>query len=491
MTTFFRKPVHCIIICFSLFLVFKKVSGNEFDKLGNPIIGLWQATLIDKGTEMIVVLDIYSTDSDSLACTFDLTDFGFLNIPFGKFKLDDGNFTLPGFNASFDAGSQRITAMFTLMGDQKVVEFNRIDSKPAFNFDYPEKEVDWVMETNSPIWSTLMVSDGQLIFGNDAGNLYSINIENLTTSWIFESESKIRSKALVKDNFVYFSSDDGYLYSIHFDTGKLNWKAYIGNDASPRNLPAKEGSTYDYLCSSPVIEKGTIYIGSIDSCFYAINQSNGKIKWKYKTGNIIRSTPVVDAGVVYFGSWDNNMYAINVKNGSLEWKYDAGGSIQSSPVIIDNKVVFGSRSAFIFAVDKKSGTELWKTSNWGSWVESSPVIYDGIIYIGSSDFRKVHAIDPENGEVISSTRVEAWAWSTPALNEKYLFIGGAGTAHRTDNMHGSFYCINRKTGKISWQVRVADNPDVFIFGYVSSPVINKDWVFFGGVDGKIYGVKNE
>ena len=490
MTYFLKRFSPSLVICLSLLLFFENASANEFDNLGNSIIGLWQTTLSDNGTEMMLVLDIQSTDSDSLECTLDMTDFGFLNIPVGKFKLNDGNFTFPGFNASYDADGQRITGILTALGDEIIVEFKRIESKPTFSFEYPEKEIDWIMETNSPIWSSLSVSDGQLIFGNDAGNLYSINMDDLETSWIFNSESKIRSKALVNDKLVYFTSDDGYLYSIHAGNGKLNWKVYIGNDASPRNLPALEASTYDYMCSSPVIEKGTIYVGSIDSCLYAINKVNGEIKWKYKTGDIIRSTPIVDSGIVYFGSWDHYMYAINLKNGTLVWKYDAGERIQSTPVIIDNKLIFGSRSASIVGIDKNTGAELWKTTYWGSWVESSPVIFDGIIYIGSSDFRKVHAIDPENGKVIWSTRVEAWTWSTPAINEEYLFIGGAGTMHRTDVMNTSFYCINRNTGEISWQVRVAENADVFIYGFASSPVTWNNWVFFGGIDGKIYGINN-
>lgn len=491
MTKFFRKPIHFILICISFVFFVKKASGIEFDNQVNPIIGLWQTTLNDKGAKFIVVLDIQSTDTDSLACTFDLTDLGFLNIPLGKFILDDGNFTLPGFNASYDSEAQLITGIFTSMGDEAVAEFNRIDAKPTFNFDYPEREVDWVMETNSAIWSTLVVSDGQLIFGNDAGNLYSINLETHKTSWIFKSESKIRSKALVKDKLVYFSSDDGYLYSIQFGTGKLNWKAYIGNDASPRSIPAKEASTYDYMCSSPVIEKETIYVGSIDSSLYAINAINGKTKWKYNTGGLIRSTPIVDSEFIYFGSWDNHMYAIQVKDGALAWKYDAGGSIQSTPAIIDNKLIFGSRSAFIYCLDRKSGAELWKTTYWGSWVESSPVIYDETIYIGSSDYRKIHAIDPQNGNVMWDAKIEGWAWSTPAVNENYVFIGSSGIHDYGEKMHSRFYAINRQNGNIKWQVSVADNPDGFVYGFVATPVVWKNWVFFADLEGKIYGIKEQ
>jgi hypothetical protein len=66
MTYFLKRFSPSLVICLSLLLFFENASANEFDNLGNSIIGLWQTTLSDNGTEMMLVLDIQSTDSDSL-----------------------------------------------------------------------------------------------------------------------------------------------------------------------------------------------------------------------------------------------------------------------------------------------------------------------------------------------------------------------------------------------------------------------------------------
>ena len=41
---------------------------------------------------------------------------------------------------------------------------------------------------------------------------------------------------------------------------------------------------------SPVISEGLVYVGSLDSVFYALNLSTGNVQWKFKTGGEIRST---------------------------------------------------------------------------------------------------------------------------------------------------------------------------------------------------------
>jgi outer membrane protein assembly factor BamB len=491
MTTFFRKAALFVLVYISFFLYAEKVAGNEFENLGNPIIGLWQTTLNDKGATSILVLEIKSTETDSLECLINLPECGLKNLPYGKFIMEVGNFELPGLNASYDADNQLISGIFTALGSEDILEFERFKAWPKYTFNYPEKEIDWTFQTDAPIWSPLTIFGGQLILGNDGGSLYSINIEENSISWIFKTDSRIRSKAVVWNHKVYFSSDDGFLYSLDFENGEMNWKTNIGNNVSPRSVPALEGSTYDFLCSSPVIDNGILYIGSIDSCLYAIDDKTGDIKWKYKSDNIVRSTPAVDSDNVYFGSWDNYMYAINKKDGSLNWKQNSYWRIQSSPVIADDKIIFGSRSAQIIALDKNTGEQIWRTLYWSSWVESSPVYYDGMIYVGSSDYRKVHAIDPENGEVAWEARIEGWAWPTPALSDKYLYIGSSGTLNYAESMHGRFYAVNRLNGNIEWKVSVDDNPDVFAYGFVASPVVWDNWVFFADLDGKIYGIKEE
>jgi outer membrane protein assembly factor BamB len=78
---------------------------------------------------------------------------------------------------------------------------------------------------------------------------------------------------------------------------------------------------------------GTAYVGSNDHIVYALNASNGLIRWGGQTGNAVESSPAVANGFVYVGSFDNNMYAFFAKTGVLRWRFLTGSFVFSSPAV--------------------------------------------------------------------------------------------------------------------------------------------------------------
>lgn len=456
---------------------------------GDSIIGYWQTTLEEHGSKLIFILKIESTATDSLKCTIHIPDFGMSDLPYGNFLLQDDSIKLPGFDGALI--NKIIKGRFTALGLLQDIEFSKIKEIPSLTINCPEKNPDWEFETNGAIWSSPTIYNNQLLFGNDQGLFYSINIKDKSATWSFECNGALKSKALIIENQVSFTCDDGFLYLIGLKTGKLKWKRDIGNALSPSARFSKDDFTYDYLSSSPIEHDGSIYVGSKDSCVYAINVSDGTVLWKFKTGDMIRSTPAIDEELLYIGSWDHFMYALNKNDGKLKWKFDAGSSIQSSPLVVEDKLIFGSRAASIFALNKKTGNELWKTRYWGSWVESSPVLYSGTVYIGSSDYRKICVLNPSDGKIVMSTHTEGWPWSTPAIVDKLIFNGTVGSLSTREGFHGRFYAFERKTGKPVWQFKVDDTDDTFAYGFASSPTLWKDWVFVGGLDAKMYGFKTK
>lgn len=98
-------------------------------------------------------------------------------------------------------------------------------------------------------------------------------------------------------SFITFASNDNII-----KPGSLSWKYEIGK----------------YVGSSPAIGTGgTIYVGSYDSCLYALNP-DGTLKWKYETGNGIVSSPAIRKdGTVYIGSTDGFLYAIQNQSRGL------------------------------------------------------------------------------------------------------------------------------------------------------------------------------
>jgi eukaryotic-like serine/threonine-protein kinase len=137
---------------------------------------------------------------------------------------------------------------------------------------------------------------------------------------------------------------------------------------------------------------GTIYFGSWDKYFYALNP-DGTLKWKFAAGGEIDSSPAVGADeTVYFGSHDKKLYAI-APDGRKRWEYATGGPIISSPALNGNGVIyFTSVDGFCYALNE-DGRLRWRLKTGGT-TESSPVVGpDGMIYVGVNKF--LWAITPE------------------------------------------------------------------------------------------------
>ncbi len=198
----------------------------------------------------------------------------------------------------------------------------------------------------------------------------------------------------------------------------------------------------------------TIYIGSADNNFYAIDAETGSLIWKYTTAGAIElSSPAIDDnGTVYVGSNDSNLYAfdtttIDPLDPKVKWSFKTNGAISSSPSIDDDgTIVFSSNDGYIYALDP-DGTQNWKTFIGASW--SSPAIDTSTsqIYVGSWK--------PQSSTV---TFVEV------EIDNQTVQIPAS----------VNFFALNSSTGSVKWDF--PGNPFEFCVpgGVLSSPVIGPD-----------------
>jgi outer membrane protein assembly factor BamB len=359
-----------------------------------------------------------------------------------------------------------------------------------------QPDVKWTFTTGGAVYSSPIYDNETIFIGSDDFNLYSLNAETGKINWKFPTSGMIRCRPAVEGGAVYFASDDGNLYSIDSKSGTKLWVLNIGNNIK-RILPGLTnpvGDIYwDYMQSSPCFSNGIIYIGSGDSSLYAVEASNGSVKWKVKTGGIIRSSPCVDDVLVYVGSFDGFIYAFNITNGTKVWAFDTHGSeykhVQPSPRVVEGILYCGSRNPFFYALDAKTGKEIWKQSFDFSWVESSAAIANGKVFVGSSDLNTIYAFNAKNGNVNWALKIKNDSWSSPCYHKGIVYIGLASYANKADTlMGGAILAINASDGTEKWKVSCGITP--FIGGVVSSPAVYNDVVFYGSLDGKVYAVKN-
>ena len=88
---------------------------------------------------------------------------------------------------------------------------------------------------------------------------------------------------------------------------------------------------------------------------YAINPTDGSLKWS-NTSAGSGASPVLGAnGTVYVGAQDGSLYALNPADGSQLWSYALGGEFFSSPAIgQDGTLYLGATDGNLFAIAQAS-----------------------------------------------------------------------------------------------------------------------------------------
>ncbi len=199
------------------------------------------------------------------------------------------------------------------------------------------------------------------------------------------------------------------------------------NESSVRTLrKAWIYPTGDSVTATPTVVGNTVYVGSWDDYFYAVNLETGKLRWKTQVkaqhgvvpypeqknrpsdsdGGLITSSawfePAGDgrpALIIFGGGY--TLYALNANTGAIYWEHDYPGRLPedpntdesrifSSPVVADGLVLFGldvdgqkGSHGFVVGASLATGDPVWEFQTDVS-VPGGPVLNDGCGSIWSS-----------------------------------------------------------------------------------------------------------
>jgi outer membrane protein assembly factor BamB/tRNA A-37 threonylcarbamoyl transferase component Bud32 len=275
--------------------------------------------------------------------------------------------------------------------------------------------------------------------------------------WVFQTGDEVRSTPTLSSDTLYIGSYDNHFYALDRRTGALKWKYATG----------------DGICGRAALWRDLVIFGSEDSSVYALNAQNGAQAWRFPTGRLVRSSPRVFNDTLYVGSDDGSLYALDPRAGTLRWQYTTYREVRSSATFARSSglVCFGSSDDYVYALDAQSGEKKWSfRTNAG--VISTPVADGEHIYAASSDF-SVYCLETKSGWRAWEERTEKFVISSPALTSDHVFIGS------TDN---HLYCLNRRTGRRHWRYRTGSQVN-------STPFVAGDIVYFGSNDRAFYGLE--
>ena len=297
--------------------------------------------------------------------------------------------------------------------------------------------------------------------------IQSITIAGEVVSWKLKTGGILYSTPLVVNDTVFIGSEDSIFYAIDFNNGSEIWRYKAGNKilssaAYSNNVICFECGNVLYGLNMDGTEKWKVII------------SEGSVTNHYDAWDCFHSSPNIFNGVAYAGSERGQVIGVNIQTGEEVFRIDTGDrgvGIHVKPAVYDNKIYFGECSGKFYCYDLITKEKVWSydTNPEKLWQDpailTDPVVKDDIVYFGGRHCH-LYGLDAQNGKKIwwYSDPNNMWILGGPAISDSLLFIGSS----NQQVLHG----FNLNTRKLMWKKSF----DGRIYG---NPFVKDDNVFFG------------
>ena len=246
----------------------------------------------------------------------------------------------------------------------------------------------------------------------------------------------------------------------------------VGETKLPDQLDEKwVFKTGDSIEGAPVVAKGTVYVGSFDKHFYAIDLATGKQKWKLKLGHI-KASAAVRGDRVYIGNLNGLFHCLNVADGKTIWTFETGGEISSGCNFHGENILIGSHDSTLYCLDP-AGKKLWEVKTDGP-VNGSPVVVGDATFVAGCD-SVLHILDAKTGKETGTIDLGGQAAATAAVKGDHAFVG---------TMANTFVGLDWKNKKKLWSFEATKRSQPFY----ASAAVSGDLVIAGSRDNRVYAL---
>lgn len=310
---------------------------------------------------------------------------------------------------------------------------------------------------------------GELFFFEPAG-------EGIKVSGKIILQGALYSPPVYNDGIIYCVAREGGAFAV--DTGL---KEAQGEPELISGRIIWQKRTKKGIFTEPIATGKVLLVTTLEG-IYAFDAFNGpdrkigEVLWGLSINGTV-STPVVNAGSIFIGSEEKKLLAFNYGSAKMQklWEYDLSGACRTKPLVSEKsrQVVAGTIDGFLYSVDRQSGTYKW------SFVVNSPVLSpvvacetggEEFLFFGA-DSGFFYSLNSE-GKKIWEFRTNGKIRTEALIHEGRVYFGSE------DN---TFYSLDIKSGKQIFSFRIDGN----IYG---KPLIHDGRVYFGSTDGFIHAL---
>jgi eukaryotic-like serine/threonine-protein kinase len=288
----------------------------------------------------------------------------------------------------------------------------------------------------------------------------------------------------------------------------LDGVLYVGDNFRVLALNVSNGKpiwtyrTTGPVNSSPAVTDDLVFLGLLDGRVIALNRHSGELQWQFKTGNYINDSPTVINGFLYIGSADGNLYALDAKLGTLVWKVQTNGNIVQAPAVGDGIVYAVSNTRKLYSLSARTGARRLEFFLSERLIDA-PVITSDIVYSVTQDGKlialKHKARQYPWSHTLNVLWIQSWMlgfpvprpplqtgtmWGTVPKGKIGRFVSSPAVFNNRlflGDDRGRFYALDARKGSRLWEIELGDS-------IATAPLILGDTVYFGTKTGELYGV---
>jgi outer membrane protein assembly factor BamB len=225
--------------------------------------------------------------------------------------------------------------------------------------------------------------------------------------------------AAVDEERVYAADREGVLQAHQRLTGEKLWSV----------------ETEMMFSAGPVVDKGTLVLGTSNAEVAAYNSADGALLWKSTVSSEILALPRIGDGVVVVRGSDGRITALDQKDGRTLWSYERSAPAllvrsHGAPIIAEGLVLDGYASGKLIALRLEDGKLEWEATvalpHGRSEIErlvdvdSVPVVKGGTIYVSGYQ-GGLAAVNMKDGEVLWR-QDKVFSYSGLAASGRTLFL---------------------------------------------------------------------
>ncbi len=218
----------------------------------------------------------------------------------------------------------------------------------------------------------------------------------------------------------------------------LRWKMVLKDKEGEPN-PQEFASAAVAL--GPSQDRDTVFAGSHDGVFYAVEASSGRTLWEAKLGST-GSKPVFARGRVYIGNDDGYLVCLDTSSGEELWRFESKGSILAPPVLTEDLILFSNEADHVYALDRRSGALRWQYKSE----------------------------TPDDGTIRGHAGV--------AIDEELVFAGFSG---------GGLVALRQATGSVAWLASLSNGEEKFV-DVDATPIVVDDTIYTASTEGGLYAI---